>query len=93
MIILDTNVLSELLRPEPARQVERWLSAQDGAKVYFTTVGEAELRHGVAILPAGKRRNALTTAIEGLLDELTQDMGIHRNDGGHQDEQLVVPAY
>ena len=69
MIILDTNVLSELLRPEPARQVERWLSAQDGAKVYFTTVGEAELRHGVAILPSGKRRNALTTAIEGLLDE------------------------
>ncbi len=31
--------------------------------------------------------------IEGLLEELTQDMGIHRNDGGHQDERLVVPAY
>ncbi len=45
MIILDTNVLSELLRPAPAKQVERWLAAQDGAKVYFTTVGEAELRH------------------------------------------------
>ena len=73
MIILDTNVLSELLRPAPARQVERWLSAQDGAKVYFTAVGEAELRHGVAILPAGKRRNALTTAIEGLLDEDFRD--------------------
>ncbi len=73
MIILDTNVLSELLRPEPARQVERWLSAQDGTKVYFTTVGEAELRHGVSILPAGKRRNALTNAIEGLLDEDFRD--------------------
>jgi predicted nucleic acid-binding protein len=73
MIILDTNVLSELLRPEPARQVERWLSAQDGTKVYFTTVGEAELRHGVALLPAGKRRNALTTAIEGLLDQDFRD--------------------
>lgn len=73
MIILDTNVLSELLRPDPAKPVERWLSAQDGAKVYFSTVGEAELRHGVAILPAGKRRNALTTAIEGLLDEDFRD--------------------
>jgi predicted nucleic acid-binding protein len=73
MIILDTNVLSELLRPEPARQVERWLAAQDGTKVYFTTVGEAELRHGVAIRPAGKRRNALTTAIEGLLEEDFRD--------------------
>ena len=49
------------------------LSGQDGAQVYFTTVGEAELRHGVAILPAGKRRNALTTAIEGLLDEDFRD--------------------
>ena len=73
MIILDTNVLSELLRPAPAGQVERWLAAQDGTKVYFTTVGEAELRLGVAILPAGKRRAALTTAIEGLLDEDFRD--------------------
>ena len=73
MIILDTSVLSELLRPDPARQVERWLAAQDGTKVYFTTVGEAELRHGVAILPKGRRRNALATAIEGLLDEDFRD--------------------
>ncbi|NBW45767.1 MAG: type II toxin-antitoxin system VapC family toxin [Betaproteobacteria bacterium] len=73
MIILDTNVLSELLRPAPAGQVERWLAAQDGTKVYFTTVGEAELRLGAAILSAGKRRAALTTAIEGLLDEDFRD--------------------
>lgn len=73
MIILDTNVLSELLRPAPAGQVERWLAAQDGAKVYFTTVGEAELRLGVAMLPAGKRRTAFTAAIEGLLDEDFRD--------------------
>ena len=73
MIILDTNVLSELLRPQPAKQVERWLAAQDGTKIYFTTTGEAELRHGVALLPAGKRRNALTRAIDGLLDEDLRD--------------------
>ncbi|MHB1565230.1 MAG: PIN domain-containing protein [Acidiferrobacter sp.] len=73
MIILDTNVVSELLRPAPATQVEVWLSAQDGASVYFTTVGEAELRHGVAILPAGKRRTALTKAIEGILEEDFRD--------------------
>ena len=73
MIILDTNVLSELLRPQPAPQVDHWLAAQDGAKVYFTSVGEAELRRGVTILPAGKRRNALTTAIEGLLAEEFRD--------------------
>ena len=69
MIVLDTNVVSELLRPVPARQVEDWLALQDGATVYFTAVGEAELRHGVAMLPAGRRRAALSKAIEGLLEE------------------------
>ncbi|TAK53790.1 MAG: type II toxin-antitoxin system VapC family toxin [Gammaproteobacteria bacterium] len=69
MIVLDTNVISELLRPSPAVQVEAWLAAQHGATVYFTAVGEAELRHGVAMLPAGKRRTALAKAIEGLLEE------------------------
>ena len=69
MIVLDTNVISELLRPAPAKQVEAWLSAQDGGTVYFTAVGEAELRHGVALLPAGRRRTALSMAIEGILEE------------------------
>lgn len=73
MIVLDTNVVSELLRPAPAQQVESWLAAQDGALIYFTTVGEAELRHGVSILPAGKRRTALTAAIDGILDEDFRD--------------------
>ncbi|MFM8467001.1 MAG: type II toxin-antitoxin system VapC family toxin [Oxalobacteraceae bacterium] len=69
MIVLDTNVISELLRPEPAPEVETWLSNQESAKVYFTTVGEAELRHGVALLPEGKRRSSLSKAIEDILNE------------------------
>lgn len=73
MIIVDTNVISELLRPAPAKQVETWLADQDGANLYFTTIGEAELRHGVAILPSGKSRTALTRAIEGILEEDFRD--------------------
>lgn len=73
MIIIDTNVISELFRPAPAKQVETWLADQDGANLYFTTIGEAELRHGVAILPSGKRRTALTRAIEGILEEDFRD--------------------
>ena len=73
MIVLDTNIISELLRPAPAPEVEAWLAAQDGATLYFTTVGEAELRHGVAILPTGQRRNALAKAIEGMLEEDFRD--------------------
>ncbi len=73
MIVLDINVVSELLRPAPAKQVETWLALQDGAAVYFTAVGEAELRQGVAILPAGKRRTALSKAIESILSEDFRD--------------------
>ena len=58
---------------KPSAQVEAWLSTQDGANIYFTAVGEAELRHGVAILPAGKRRTALFNAIEGILEEDFRD--------------------
>ena len=73
MIVLDTNIFSELLRPAPNKQVEAWLSARDGENVYFTTVGEAELQFGLALLPAGKRRNALSKAVEEILDEDFQD--------------------
>lgn len=73
MIVLDTNIVSELLRPAPAPQVEAWLAAQDGATINFTAVGEAELRHGVAILPTGRRRSALAEAIEGMLEHDFRD--------------------
>ena len=69
MIVLDTNVISELLRPAPSATVEAWLAAQDGAEVYFTAVGEAELRQGIALLPQGKRRASLSKAVEAMLEE------------------------
>jgi len=73
MIILDTNVVSELLRPTPSPVVEAWLAAQDGAAVFFTVIGEAELRLGVAILPTGRRRTALTEAIDAMLEQDFRD--------------------
>jgi predicted nucleic acid-binding protein len=69
MIILDTNVLSELFRPVPATQVEAWMSSLPGDTVFFTTVGEAELKSGVAVLPEGKRRTRLSEAIDCVLEE------------------------
>ena len=64
MIILDTNIVSELLRPSPEPKVEAWLAAQNGAEVFLTAVTEAELRYGVAILPEGMRRAAIADAVE-----------------------------
>lgn len=67
MIIIDTNVISELLRPSPEPAVEAWLGEQDGLSIYLTAISEAELRYGVAILASGKRRDGLSLAIDLIL--------------------------
>ena len=69
MIILDTNVVSELLRAAPDPKVVAWLAAEDGADVHLTAISEAELRLGIAIMPDGRRREALADALEGILME------------------------
>ena len=69
MILLDTNIVSELLRKTPDPNVEAWLAAQDGAEVYLSAVSEAELRLGVAVIPAGRRRNALASMMDDLLQK------------------------
>lgn len=69
MILLDTNVVSELTRPAPNPSVISWLDAQITEDVYLSAVTEAELRFGVAILPAGRRRERLATEVENMLRE------------------------
>lgn len=69
MILLDTNIFSELMRPTPEPAVERWLAAQPDASVFICAITEAELRYGAALLPSGKRRTALTIEIEAMLEE------------------------
>ncbi len=59
MIVVDTNVISELMRPQPDSRVAAWTRLQPRGGLYATTVSEGELRYGIAILPTGKRRNEL----------------------------------
>jgi predicted nucleic acid-binding protein len=63
-IILDTNVLSELMRPEPDQAVVEWFAERTGISFYVTAITEAEILLGIALLPAGKRRTTLTEAAE-----------------------------
>ena len=63
MFVIDTNVASELMRPEPTAVVAAWIGARDAQDMYLTAVSEAELLYGVAIMPTGKRRNALEAAM------------------------------
>ena len=69
MIVLDTDVLSELLRPEPDANVLAWLAGHRRAELYTTTISEGEIASGLALLPKGRRRDALTQAVARLLGE------------------------
>ena len=66
MTLLDTNVLSELLRPTPSAQVLAWLDKLGHAAGYVSSVTQAEMLLGVALLPAGKRRDALDVNVGAL---------------------------
>lgn len=59
MIILDTNVISEPLRPLPDAALLKWLDQQEIETLYLTSITVAELRFGIASLPAGKRKRRL----------------------------------
>ena len=67
MIVIDTNVVSELMRPTPEPAVMMWFSEQDAAQLYLTAVSEAELCAGAAILPAGRRRERLTAEVDAVV--------------------------
>jgi len=63
MIVLDTNVLSEVLRPAPDSRVLSWLAAKPRSLLFTTTVTRAELLYGVRLLPDGRRKNDLLDAV------------------------------
>jgi predicted nucleic acid-binding protein/plasmid stability protein len=69
VIVLDTNVLSELIRSEPAAAVFAWVSAQPRATLYTTSVSKAEILYGIAALPKGRRRLALAAAAEAMFPD------------------------
>jgi predicted nucleic acid-binding protein len=69
VILLDTNVLSEVLRPAPSPVVLRWMAAQERSSVFTTTITYAELLYGVESLPAGRRRTALLASVEKILSD------------------------
>ena len=69
MIVLDTNVVSELVRATPSRSVINWLDVQDSAELMITALTAAEVRAGVALLPSGRRRHDIGRQMETLLTE------------------------
>jgi predicted nucleic acid-binding protein len=70
MIILDTNVISEPLRPRAEPAVVRWLDAQEPETLYLTSVTLAEVLIGIALLPAGRRKRGMERAALALQAKL-----------------------
>lgn len=73
MILLDTNVLSALMRAEPDAVVLGWIDNQPQASIWTTSVTLMEIRYGVQSLPAGKRRDRIRQAFDAVLREEIQD--------------------
>ena len=69
MIILDTNVLSELMRPKPSPRVVAWFAKQPAAELFTTSITEAEIFFGIELLTKGKRRERLLAAADAMFAE------------------------
>ena len=72
-LLLDTNVVSELIRKLPDPAVAAWVSGFFVNDLFFSAIGEAELRYGAAILPAGRRRDTLVFEIDAMLRDAFED--------------------
>ncbi|MBR9903573.1 MAG: type II toxin-antitoxin system VapC family toxin [Gammaproteobacteria bacterium] len=68
MIVLDTNVVSEAMKPEPDPAVRAWLNEQSAETLYLSSVTLAELLFGIAALPNGKRKDMLSETLGGLVE-------------------------
>ncbi|MEE3504429.1 type II toxin-antitoxin system VapC family toxin [Acidiphilium acidophilum] len=69
MLILDTNVLSEIMGPRPAPEVAAWLARQPDDLLFTTAISQAEILSGLAVMPEGRRRRELEAAARGIFAE------------------------
>jgi toxin FitB len=69
VLVLDTNVVSELARARPSQAVIDWVDAQDSSELVITAITAAEIRAGVALLPVGRRQREITARMEVLLTD------------------------
>lgn len=69
MILLDTNVLSEFMRPRPSSTVISWLDKQPSGAVYTSAISRAEIELGLRLMPQGQRQQALSQAAMAMFAE------------------------
>jgi predicted nucleic acid-binding protein len=71
MILLDTNILSELMRADASQQVIEWLDQQAASALYISVITRAEIELGICLLPNGKKKDRLKVAAQDMFDEFS----------------------
>src|SRR5690606_7661066 len=92
MQVLDTDVVSEAMRPEPDPALRAWLNEQSAETLFISSVTLAELLFGIGALPAGKRKSLLADAVEGMLDLFDDRVLSFDADAARCYAQLTVAA-
>jgi predicted nucleic acid-binding protein len=92
MILLDTNVISEAMKPEPHPAVRAWLNEQVAETLYLSSVTLAELLFGIGALPAGKRKDMLAKALAGLMGLFRDRVLSFDIEAARRYAELAVPA-
>jgi predicted nucleic acid-binding protein len=93
MTILDTNVLSALMRQTPDENVVAWLDEQPRSSIWTTSISVLEVRFGLQIMPAGKRRSFLIQGFEALLDKIGQRVAVFDAAAAQQAGDLMASRH
>lgn len=91
-VLLDSNVVSELIRKARDPAVATWVAGWPLEDLFFSAVGEAELRYGAEILPPGRRRQALLADIEGMLRDAFGDRVLPFDRGAAREYAAIAAA-
>jgi predicted nucleic acid-binding protein len=92
MIVLDTNVVSEAMKPEPNPSVRAWLNNQAAETLYLSSVSLAELLLGIGALPLGRRKDSLAQALDGLMRLFRDRVLPFDTDAARRYAELAVKA-
>ncbi len=74
MIVVDTNVASELMRPSPSELVRDWVQSRPGRDLYTSAITVAEIRYGIEKLPQGRGKNSLSSAANEIFETFAQQI-------------------
>lgn len=81
MIIIDTNIVSEMMRPSPETTVINWFNNQETNSLYLTTISIAEIRYGIRALPDGKRSQLLAEGFNALIENAFKNRILNFDEG------------